>query len=246
MNSLVDLVAGGVNVEAADILAASNLNLRDRLSLSPLHPIPEAGSVPPSAASRVAHSSRQDTASLQVAQFAPAQEAEPSTTPTSELEARAAFAMSTPQASCRQSPGDLLGPLADVGASPLPPSQLILGGTTPRGTAESIALHPHGPVVPPVVDEGHGAGVNSVEEKVALGRMDGHDSRPEHGQAQPGFGPILGFSPDPVSPAPAASPNTISSTERMSSSPCVIISLSQDPDCLEPVFRMTGSPEIPG
>ena len=154
--------------------------------------------------------------------------------------------MSTPQATCRQSPGDILGPPADAEASPLPHAQLILGGTTPRGTAESNTMHHQGPVVPTVVVEGHGDGVITLEEKDEMVRMGEHDSEPGHDQVQLGFGPMLSFTPDPASPAPAETPDTISSTERMSSSPRVIISLSQDPECQGPVFRMTGSPEIPG
>ena len=192
VNSLVDFVAASVNVEAAEVLAASTLNLRNLLSLSPLHPIPEAGSLPSSLASGAAHPLRQGIASSHVAQPVPSQEAEPTTTPTAELEARAASAMSTQLASCRQSPGDLSGPIAEVGVSPLPLSQLIMGGTTPRVTAASTSLHP---VAPPVGDEEPGAAFNPVEKEVALVCPGGLGAGPEHGQAQSGCGPNLIFLP---------------------------------------------------
>ena len=175
-------------------------------------------------------------------QPAPSQEAEPSTTPTAELEARAAHAMSTPQNSLRQSPGDVLGPTAEFGASPLPLSQLISGGTTPKGTAACFALHPVGPIVD---DAGPEAGINLMEKKVALDCPDGRGARPEQGQAQSRCGPMLDFSPDPVPPAPAASPDTISSTERMSTSPCALIPLSQDLDGPGPVVRMISNLDTP-
>ena len=49
-------------------------------------------------------------------------------------------------------------------------------------------------------------------------------------------GPTLDYSPEPISPMPVVSPNTISSTERMSTSPCLVIPLSQDLVDVEPVF----------
>ena len=206
----------------------------------------EAGNAPHSATARDAPPSAQDNSSLQVAQRAVSQKGEPATTPTSELEARAAFAMSTLQATCRQSPGDIWGPPVDVEVSPLPHSQLILCGTTPRDMAVGDSTHHQRPVVSLVAAEGLGDGVITLEENDELARMGEDDSEPGHVQAQLGFGPILNFTPDPVSPAPAATPDTISSTERMSSSPRVITSLSQDPECQGPVFRMAGSLVIPG
>ena len=134
----------------------------------------------------------------------------------------------------------------DAEASSLPHSQLILRGTTPRGTDAGVSTHLQSPVVSLAAAEGLGDGVITLEEKDELARMGEHDSEPGPVQAQLGFGPILNFTPDPVSPAPAATPDTISSTERMSSSPRASTSLSQDPEYQGPVFRMAASLVIPG
>ena len=188
---------------------------------------------------------RQGTTSPNVVQPVPPQE-EPSTTPTAELEARAAHAMSTPQASLCRSPGDFSGTIADVRVSPLPSSQLILGGTTPRTMIAGAALNP---AAPPDDGVELGVGLSAMEKEAALDHPDDCGAMPEQGQAQPARGPILEFSLEPIALALAASPNTISSTERMSTSPCLVIHLSQDLVDVEPVFlffRMASSLDNPG
>ena len=139
LDSLVRLVADGANIEVAARLAALIPNPRDRVSPSPLHPIPRAGGAPSSLVLGAVHPLGPNIVSPHVEQPVPFQEAEPSTTPTAELEARAAHAMSTPQASLRRSPGDLPRLVACDGASPLPLSQLVMGGTTPKGTVACSA-----------------------------------------------------------------------------------------------------------
>ena len=205
MVSLVELIVKGTNTDAADMVCG----MLDHMPPSPSRPVLEAGNTSHSAAARAASPLTQDNATSQVVKRAASQKGEPATTPTSELEARAAYAMSTPQARCRQSPGDILGPLVDAELSPFPHSQLILCGATPRDTAVGDSTHLQRPVVSLVAAEGLGDGVITLEENDELARMGEHDSEPVHVQAQLGFGPILNFTPDPVSPAPAATPDTI-------------------------------------
>ena len=154
MISLVELIVKGTNADAADMVCG----ILDHMPPSPSRPVLEAGNTPHSAAARDASPLTQDNATSQVVKRAASQKGEPATTPTSELEARAAYAMSTPQATGRQSLGGMLGPLVDAEASPLPHSQLILCGTTPRDTAAGDNTHLQSPVVSLVAAEGLGDG----------------------------------------------------------------------------------------
>ena len=236
LDSLVRLVADGGTIEAAARLVALMPNSRDRLSPSPLRPIPEVGAVLPSLVLGAVHSL--GLAAPHAEQPAPLQEAEPSTTPTAELEARDAHAMSTPKASLCCSLGDLPGPVADDGASPLPLSQLIMGGANPRGTAPRPASHLG---EPPNDFVEVGVGINSMENVVALDCPVFCGAKPEPGQARRGPGPIFDYPPEPISPVPVVSPRTISSTERMFSSFCAFNPMSQDPFGPGPVFQMVNS-----